>query len=1116
MSSHIDAAPDKAEKTAQPAQDDHQHLLKLRYAEIWFFSRFEKKSAIRDLNHAISVMEKLVDKTSATQDDRMLVVQHFVQLLYKRYGVTRSTSDLNRLIEFLEEVVEATSASDPDHVAILDTFTDVLLKRFDLTHSKCDIDRIIDVLGMKLAATPDDHPNRASRLTDQASMLEKRFNLARSVDDLHKAVSLGSAAISALPEGHYQQTIVLVHYAQTLAKRSTVIGSFHDLNDAIDVCDRAMRITPQWHPDRASCEHTRSNLLHMRFAQTGAKKSLDAAIQMAEIAAMSLSESSPHRFLYRANLAKLLEIRFGERGSLEDLNRAIDLLDDVVDNAPHDSPNKIDNMSALSISLGRRFQEIGSMHDINYAIDLSTRVVGDTSDDDPYYARHLANLGNLAGPRYERTGLIIDLNLAIDVLEKAVILPPHLLTKANAFPYASIGPNSNEGGLWVSLGHWLAERFERTGTMEDLDRSIYVSEQAMAKTPPRDNVNRALHSHHLGRRLVKRFEQTRQEIDIVRALAAARAAVEDTPDEHIYRSAHLSGLANALFVKYKSDGSEEDIEEAIALRLEALELTTTASSLATLGSYYGQRFQRTDDKEHLDDALLYFSSAVTCEDSPPVHRAEAARHAAMILADSERWVEACGFLETVMDLLPHVSPRLLNNSDKQHQLSPFSGLASFAAAVSLQAGNDALHALQLLEKGRGLIGASLLELRSDISKLSDVYPDIAARLEELRNQLDARPDQDDAQSDHLSFGKKTQGSGLSEADEELTNLIVGIRDLPDFDDFLLPPSQKDLLKTSSTGPVVVINMNYYRCDAFLIKEDRIWSIHLPDLKEADINEKVKETDRRKKLDSIQSPDTLKWLWEVAVEPILKELRYTEIPSTDAWPQVWWILTGPLSWLPIHAAGKHAEGKSESTLDRVMSSYSSSVKSLMQGRSVALQDSASPALENALLVAMQHTPGASSLHFAEKEVEMLAALCPSLKLKAVTPSKRCRDQILQDLRGTKIFHFAGHGRLDITDPAQSLLLLDDWQSHPLTVGNLRDLNLHGTSAPFLGFLSACSTSANERIKLVDESIHLAGSLQLAGFRHVIGTLWEVSDSCCVEVAKTVYETIRDEAVALLQD
>lgn len=66
-------------------------------------------------------------------------------------------------------------------------------------------------------------------------------------------------------------------------------------------------------------------------------------------------------------------------------------------------------------------------------------------------------------------------------------------------------------------------------------------------------------------------------------------------------------------------------------------------------------------------------------------------------------------------------------------------------------------------------------------------------------------------------------------------------------------------------------------------------------------------------------------------------------------------------------------------------------------------------------------------------------------------------------------------------------------------------------PFLDYLSACSTSANKVDKVVDEGIHLASAFQLAGFRHVIGTLWEVSDSHCVDAATVVYETIRDEGM-----
>lgn len=54
-------------------------------------------------------------------------------------------------------------------------------------------------------------------------------------------------------------------------------------------------------------------------------------------------------------------------------------------------------------------------------------------------------------------------------------------------------------------------------------------------------------------------------------------------------------------------------------------------------------------------------------------------------------------------------------------------------------------------------------------------------------------------------------------------------------------------------------------------------------------------------------------------------------------------------------------------------------------------------------------------------------------------------------------------------------------------------------------------ANEADRLADEGIHPVGAFQLAGFRHVVGTLWEVSDSHCVDMAKVLYKTMAAEGM-----
>ena len=52
-------------------------------------------------------------------------------------------------------------------------------------------------------------------------------------------------------------------------------------------------------------------------------------------------------------------------------------------------------------------------------------------------------------------------------------------------------------------------------------------------------------------------------------------------------------------------------------------------------------------------------------------------------------------------------------------------------------------------------------------------------------------------------------------------------------------------------------------------------------------------------------DVLDWLWDAVAEPVLAVLGRTGPPSDgEPGPRVWWCPTGPLTVLPIHAAGHH--------------------------------------------------------------------------------------------------------------------------------------------------------------------------------------------------------------------
>lgn len=136
--------------------------------------------------------------------------------------------------------------------------------------------------------------------------------------------------------------------------------------------------------------------------------------------------------------------------------------------------------------------------------------------------------------------------------------------------------------------------------------------------------------------------------------------------------------------------------------------------------------------------------------------------------------------------------------------------------------------------------------------------------------------------------------------------------------------------------------------------------------------------------------------------------------------------------------------------------------------------------------------------------MLNDLLPA-SFPRVTLHDPHKTEVLTALDGCSIFHFAGHGMSHPSDPSMSTLLMADWQRNPLTVQDLVAMKFH-QNPPLLAYLSACLTGDNQEFELLDEGIHLMGACQLAGFRHVIGSLWEVSDKHCVDAVEDVYGTM----------
>lgn len=159
--------------------------------------------------------------------------------------------------------------------------------------------------------------------------------------------------------------------------------------------------------------------------------------------------------------------------------------------------------------------------------------------------------------------------------------------------------------------------------------------------------------------------------------------------------------------------------------------------------------------------------------------------------------------------------------------------------------------------------------------------------------------------------------------------------------------------------------------------------------------------------------------------------------------------------------------------------------------------------------MPTTPGNRPLKNAALEAKSIVAVVDGRTITTQLDHPSI-DEVLKRLNTTHAIHFACHGVSKAASPSDSHLLLrkDNETVDELTVRAISQTNIRNGQ---IAYLSACSTADNPSKKLMDESIHIASAFQLAGFSHVLATLWESNDRACRQVAEDFYRSLFDGQV-----
>lgn len=992
-----------------------------------------------------------------------------------------------------------------------------LLNDFQRTGHRPAIDEAVMLFRSAADGIPAGHPRRGMSLSGLGAACRIRFESFGDPADLDQAINWGRHAVLAVPPGHDDRPNALTNLGMACLTRCQLSGDRADLDDAIRYCTEAAQHATG-RPRGGTLLSNAGLTYRVRFELTSDAADLAKSIRYAEAAWRATPADDPGGAALLGNLAGAYQLRFTRFGDPADLGRAIGYWRQAERTSTHYA-DRASMLSSLGLAIRMRYEQAGADADLDEAIRLSTRAVLEASERQEAYAGLLSNCAVTYKLRFERFEDSADLDEALGYAQRAVDVTP--------------GGHPEYAKYLCGLAALYGAMFQQTSKVEHLDQAIRLGREGLEATPL-THAGRGLDLSDLGLAYQLRFGQNKVPEDLMLAIRYGGEAVQATPAGHPERAMRLSNLALAYQAQYQRTGAEEDLDRALRYGTEAVQATPgdhphRAMFLSNLAAVYLAQFER-GIPESLDQAINCWRGAVSSPTAPTLKRVAAAVAWGIACQPLDDPAPAAEGFAAAVRLLPLLAWRGLDRSLREQHLADAGGLVTDAAGWAIAAGNLET-AVELLEQGRSVLWSQSLQLRTDLTRLRALDEDLASRLDEIRAALDRpRPlsgaiTGEDAEA---NWNQELAASRYRDLARQWDDLVRQVRDLDGFGTFLAATPFSRLRQAASGGPVIVVNVGNRRCDALIITTAGVRLRPLPALTADECARRANTllgvlypaaaatAWRRELIDVLFA--TMSWLWDTIGEPVLKDLQdHGELPGDQldqdgAMPRLWWCPTGPLTALPLHAAGHHADPDGKCLSQLAVSSYAPTVEALLRSRERAQADTAT----RILAVGMPTTPSFGDLQFhdlpaAPIELARLAETLPTISVDVLCSPTRdelsdgttghedaqpTRDRVMRALPTHPWAHFACHGGQDLMDPSRGAVYLTDG---PLTV---LDLAAEELPAAELAFLSACQTAVGGA-RLPDEAIHLAAAMQLVGYRHVIATAWSISDAHAPDVAEDAY-------------
>ncbi|MGA4992209.1 CHAT domain-containing protein [Nonomuraea bangladeshensis] len=1136
--SDLDAAVGLLRDTFAVLPSGHPHVnTYLASLSTLLRTRFAATQVRADLDEALDAAQRAVESLPSGDPDRPTCLSSLAVCALTRYQRYRAASDLDTAIDAGAAAVRETPVGQPDRLGYLTNFSIALRERYLMTDSLDDLDSAVGAAREAVSGAPPRAAVRPALLSNLALQLRTRASRTGGVADMDAAVSAAGEAVTAATGGPSWPTM-LGNYAAALLVRFETTGDPADLDAAVQAADTAAEAVPTGHPERAARSSDLSSTLLTRYTSRGDRADLDAAVADARDAVALARPDHPQLGRYLSNLAYALRLRADAYDDLADLDAAVQAGEEAVARLPVGHPERAGYLVNLASASASRFERTGHWTDLDRAVERSREAVEQTSDGHADLPGRWNNLALILRVRFERSGRLAD-------ADEAVMLGRRVL--------ATVPPEHAERCRYLTnLAATLHVRYRQTHDLTDLDEAVEAAREAVAALPP-THPERGGYLSNLGNALRVRFDERNDVHDLAAAREATQLAVAVTP-RGADRAKYLSNLSAVLLSTVEHDpGRSDALVAAIEAAEEAVEITASIEQsdrgryLANLGNALITRGSsadlaraatvtaeavRSSPPDHPDHAAFLFTAGHALHAADPSGRVPEAWRAAarsrtgateVRLRAAWAWgtaaatandaADAADAFATAVSLLPVLAWRGLDQAVREEHLWRWAGLASDACAWALRAG-EPRRAVELLEQGRSITWQQIVQTHADLTAARAAAPELAARLDELREALDA-PASVTGHDDVLPvLDRERDAQVRRRLAEEWDDVVESIRGVAGLETFLTAVPYEKLAAEAAHGPIVFVNLSRYGCCAIALTGSEPVVIDLPALTRASAVDRANlllqtrlTAEKERTFANARAAhralvDVLAWLYDTIAAPVLAALAPV-LEGADGdrrLPRVWWCPTGPLTMLPLHAAGHYSGAAADTLLNRVVSSYLPTISALHRARTAG---AAGPPAR-ALVVAPSTTyDDLRPLPFAAREAGKVRQHLPDGE--DLSEAAATADTVLTELSRHSWVHLSCHGRQHPTDPAGSALYLHD---RPLTVAEIAG---HRFAGGQLAYLSACETFTGG-VRVLDEAMHLSAAFQVAGFRHVIATLWTIIDERSMAIADDVYASLTEDGTA----